>query len=89
MLREDVKRHLLEIFIVTILILCQSGIKACAIVYFAVLSAGFIVTAVVWLLAFIIIAIIDKSLSSAWHSVHPVTIFKECFCVQEGEKDEV
>lgn len=89
MLRKDFKRCLLAMFIVAILILCQSGIRTCAIVCLAILSAGFAVISAVWLFAFILVAVIDKSLSSAWHYVHPVTMLKECFCEQKGEKDEV
>lgn len=87
MLREDVKRKSLITFFCFVLLALQSGIKTSTIVFTAILGAGQVLSTIAWLITFIVIAIMDKSLSSAWHSVHPATIFKECFCKQECEKD--
>lgn len=89
MLREDVKRESLITFFCFVLLAFQSGIKTSAIVFTIIFGAGLVLTTIVWLVAFIVIAIIDKSLVSTWNYIHPVTLFKECFCEQEGEKDEV
>lgn len=89
MLREDVKRKSLITFFCFVLLAFQSGIKTSAIVFTVIFGAGLVLTTIVWLFAFILVAVIDKSISSAWNYVHPVTMFKECFYEQKGEKDEV
>lgn len=87
MLTKETKKHLMAILLVAIALAITKGVRVCAIVILAIFCVGMLLITSVWLIGFLIVAVVEHSVSYAWDYLHPVKMLRECFCEQE-EKSE-